>query len=114
MADDLAGVKKAAVLLLSISQDDLEIRSAARHLERLVGTAHMLLRQSGYDAASAKIKVADQARLDLIRLFKADLGIKQQSAITASPRSGSELAAPPVPAADLAGPIAEDGNTDTH
>lgn len=110
-SEDAALLKARAVIELLA---DSEIGSAARNLEHLVGKAHELLRATGYEAARADIDAADKARLELIRLFKADLEIRQRSANTAAPHGGSEPAAPPVPAADLAGPIADDGSPDTH
>jgi hypothetical protein len=110
-AEDAALLKATTVIELLAAP---EIGSAARNLEHLVSTTHTLLRQSGYEAARAKVEDADQARLDLIRLFKADLGIRQRPAITATPHRDSGPAAPAVPAADPAGPIAGDGNPGTH
>ena len=100
-SEDAALLKARAVVELLA---DSEIGSAARNLER----------EAGYEAARADIDAADQARLELIRLFKADLEIRQRSAITAAPHGGSEPAASAVPAADLAGLIADDGSLDTH
>jgi hypothetical protein len=110
-SEDAALLKATAVIQLLAAP---EIGSAARNLEKQVSMAHELLRQSGYEAARAKIDAADQSRLELIRLFKADLGIRQQLAITAAPHGGSQPAAPAIPAADPAGPIADDDSPDTH
>jgi hypothetical protein len=80
-SEDAALLKATAVIQLLAGP---EIGGAARNLENQVSMAHELLRQSGYEAARAKIDAADQSRLELIRLFKADLGIRHQLAITAA------------------------------
>jgi hypothetical protein len=111
-SEDAAILKAAAVIELLSGP---EVGSAARHLVNQVSTAHELLRQSGYEAALTEVGAADQTRLGLIRLFKADLGIRQQSAISAVPPSSSQPTAPAIPAAaDVIGPVADDGNPDTH
>jgi hypothetical protein len=77
--------------------------SAARSLASQVAAAHERLRQSGYEAARAEIDAADRARLELIRLFQADLGIRRQ------PAPAARTPAPPaVPAADLPRPAPDD------
>jgi hypothetical protein len=86
-SEDAALLKATAVIQLLAGS---EIGSAARNLERQVGAAHALLRQSGYEAARAKIDAADQSRLELIRLFKADLGFRRQSAKTLAPASTAQ------------------------
>ena len=76
-SEDAALLKATTVIELLA---DPEIGKAARDLQNMVNDAHKVLRQSGYKAAEADIKLADQARLDLIRRFKADLGIRQKPA----------------------------------
>ena len=46
--------------------------------------------------ALTEVGAADQTRLGLIRLFKADLGIRQQSAIAAAPLSSSQPTGAPL------------------
>jgi hypothetical protein len=87
--------------------------SAARSLANQVAVAHERLRQSGYEAARAEIDAADHARLELIRLFQADLGIRQP-ALSAAPHTSSKPAPPAVPAVDLPRPAAGDVNPDTR
>lgn len=94
-SEGAAPLKATAVIQLLA---DSEIGSAARNLEKQVSMAHELLRQSGYEAARAKIDAADQSRLELIRRFKDDLGISQQSAVSAAPHS----TAPPGPSLTMA------------
>lgn len=110
-SEDAAVLKARAVIELLSGP---EIGGAARSLADQVSMAHELLRQSGYEAARAEIDAADQSRLELIRLFKADLGIRQQSAIAAAPLSSSQSTVPAIPAADVTGSIADNGNPDTH
>jgi hypothetical protein len=49
--------------------------------------AHALLRGSGQQAALAAVDAADRSRLELIRLFQADLGIRRKAATTTAPDS---------------------------
>jgi hypothetical protein len=110
-AEDAALLKATTVVELLA---DSAVGSAARSLEQLVSTAHALLRRSGYEAARAEVENADRARLDLIRIFKADLGIRQQPAAAITLRASSGPAAPTVPTGAHPGAITNDGTPDAH
>jgi hypothetical protein len=70
-----AAVLKATTVIELLSAP--EIDSAAHSLANQVAAAHGRLRRSGCEAARPQVDAADHARLGLIRLFKADLGIRQ-------------------------------------
>jgi hypothetical protein len=48
----------------------------ARHLQERVSSAHGILRSVGYHAAREEISQPDKGRLELIKMFQSDLGVR--------------------------------------
>jgi len=71
-----ANILKATTVIELLAEP--RIASAARHLQKQVDYAHRLLRGQG-DKAAAKREAekADDERLELIKLFQKDLGVRR-------------------------------------
>lgn len=73
-----ANILKATTVIELLAEP--RIASAARQLQEQVDHVHTILRGQGREVAREEIEKANHKRLELIKLFQKDLGVKRPKA----------------------------------